>query len=161
MKDIFLKSPDELIDLLETQTPLIETNYQYKAPLTEAEILEHEHQIAALTLDILKQSEQIKELQDMVKTNSQERNTLALIIESGETDRIAPKAVKFYDPATRQITVFVETETGYQFERTRDASPNEVETWKRQQAEIRQLEIEQSQYRRDLYKIAGYGEGEV
>lgn len=161
MTDFFLKTPDELVTLLETKTPLIETNYQYKAPLTEMEILDHEHNIASLTLEILKQTDQIKQLQDEVKTMGQERNTRALIIESRETERIAPKAVKFYDPDTKQITVFVETETGYQFERTRDASPVEVDTWKRQQAEIRQLEIEQSQYRRDLYKIAGYGDGEV
>ncbi len=159
MENKFITSnPEELLLHLESETPLIESNYPYKSSMTIDEIRQHEAMISQLTIDILNNQAKAKELSDIIKSAGQERGQLAVTLESGEIERVADKAVKFYDAKDRTVSIYVNTENGYAFEKIREATFAEIEQWKRNQDTIRQTEIEAGAYRQSLYQIAGYND---
>ncbi len=159
MENKFLTlNPGELLQHLESETPLIESTYPYKSSMTIDEIRQHETIIAQLTIDILNNQAKAKELSDIIKSSSQERGQLALTLESGEIERVADKAVKFFDAKDGTVSIYVNTENGYAFEKIREATFAEIEQWKRNQDTIRQTEIEAGYYRQSLYQIAGYND---
>lgn len=150
-----LNTIEETLSRLEKDTPLIDTAYSFKRPLTEDEIRDFESQVAKITIGILNDQERQKEIADRIKAATQERNNIAYTLESGNIEEVA-KAIKFYQPADNMLAIFAETENGYNFIHSRTATPAEIQEWKRLQEEIKQTEIEAGNYRRELYKIAGY-----
>ena len=161
MNHYILNPGDDLLRALEKDTPLVEYNFNYMDELTEQEVRDHENRIATLSIDIIRRSEDMRQLAAEMKADNEERNLLASTLDGGKTQRTAEMAVKFYDPRERTISIFARTEQGYKFVLTREALATEVAEWKQRQAEIAQQEIEAGHYRRTLYQIAGEPENGI
>jgi len=161
MNHYILNPPADFLQALEKDTPLIEYYYNFMDELTEEEIREHENRIANLSIDIIKRTEDMKQLAAELKADNEERNLLAATLDIGKTQRTADMAVKFYDPREHTISIFAKTTEGYKFVLTREVLATEIAEWKQRQAEIAQQEIEAGVYRKTLYEIAGEPEAAI